>query len=229
MQLFAIELDLENKIADIDILINCLSEEKQKRIRKFLKYEDVIRSLAGDIFIRSIILSKFSSISNNDIKFLTNEYGKPFVMKMEFINFNISHSGKWVVCAIDNNIVGVDVEEIANINLDMTKNIFKESEYNKLDNMGKEKLQYFYELWTLKESYVKAVGKGLSIAFNSFEIRDNEVDLITVDSEIGQFYFKKYDIDRNYKMSVCSSSNDFPEKVIIKKFEQVVDKFITLQ
>ncbi len=67
--------------------------------------------------------------------------------------------------------VGVDIEKIRPIDFAIAERFFTASEYRLLmDTAEQERLQLFYTLWTLKESYIKFVGKGLSIPLDSFAI-----------------------------------------------------------
>ena len=139
---------------DFNNLLYCVSEEKKERISRFYKYEDAQRTLLGDVLVRYAICKSLGA-KNRDLIFDTNEYGKPILQEPTGINFNISHSGDCVVCAVDNNAVGIDVETIKPIDLKIAERFFSKDEYLSLINRPEEaKLKYFYMLWTLKESYV---------------------------------------------------------------------------
>lgn len=88
--------------------------------------------------------------------------------------FNLSHSGDWVVLALaDRGAVGVDVEHHGRRNnLDgISGRFFQPAENTALAALPKEDWhQRFFELWTLKESYVKALGRGIATALAGTEI-----------------------------------------------------------
>ncbi|MDB5012676.1 MAG: 4-phosphopantetheinyl transferase, partial [Daejeonella sp.] len=74
---------------------------------------------------------------------------------------------------------------------------------------------YFYELWTLKESFVKQSGEGLSKQLNTFSIKitDENITLDSDEKPPKPVFFKQYDIDPNYKIAACAETNDFAEMV----------------
>ena len=67
--------------------------------------------------------------------------------------------------------------------------------------------QAFYKIWTLKESFVKATGKGLSVPFYDFEITVGENISISQTLTDKKYYFKVFEID-GLIVSVCSENND---------------------
>lgn len=205
------------------------SVERRERIKKFHRYEDAQRSLVSDILIR-FMLCKRLKMKNRELVFGINEYGKPFLANGKNIEFNISHSGGWVVCTIDNLPVGIDVEQVKPVDICIAKLLFSKEEVESLtDKCVADRNAYFYDLWTLKESYIKAVGKGLLIPLSSFTIRitDGNITLRCAD-EPGNYYFKRYCIDKDYKMAVCSRKNEFPDKVDIVNVNELHDEILSL-
>ncbi|MBN2533250.1 MAG: 4'-phosphopantetheinyl transferase superfamily protein [Spirochaetales bacterium] len=190
-----------------------VGEKKEERILKFRRREDAERTLVGDAFIRTIVCNQFH-LKNSDLEFECNEYGKPFVMNIPDFHYNLSHSGKWVACAIDYEPLGIDVEGIRPIDFSIAERFFSKTEYEDLiAKPEQEQLEYFYDLWTLKESYIKARGKGLSLPLSSFSIRKDRTG-ITIESENEEsWYFVQYPIDPGYKFSVCAGNFHFPVEV----------------
>lgn len=85
-------------------------------------------------------------------------YGKslyPFV-QCSTLQYNISHSGYIAVCAIDNNPVGIDIEQILSPTVDISP-FFHTAEQIYLSQFSSENRdREFYRLWTRKESLYKA-------------------------------------------------------------------------
>lgn len=145
---------------------NCLllvSDEQRKKISRFHFPDDAKRSLFGEVLVRYLASVKLG-IKNSNILIEKNEFGKPYLAVQNPFQYNISHSGNWVICAIDSNNVGVDIEQIKPIDLTIAKRFFTPREYQTIfEKCDQEQLKAFYTYWTLKESYIKFVGKGLSI------------------------------------------------------------------
>lgn len=92
-----------------------------------------------------------------------SETGKPFFADKREYNFNISHSGRHCAVMISDKICGADVEEIRDFPKRVLKRICTDEEIKYLSSLPEQEQKTArWMLWTLKESYVKAVGKGLS-------------------------------------------------------------------
>ncbi|MFD0772071.1 MULTISPECIES: 4'-phosphopantetheinyl transferase family protein [unclassified Bacillus (in: firmicutes)] len=196
---------------------NLISNEKRERMKRLLNLCDINRTLIGDLLIRSLICQKYK-INNEEIRFIYNEYGKPFVENLSDFHFNISHSGEWVVCATANSNVGIDIEKVSEIEaLKLANEFFSEEEFYDLSNIDSdEQVNYFYDLWTLKESYIKTIGKGLYIPLNSFSIKKDSRTLISYKNISQNFYFRQYNIEANYKVAACATRDELPQEIIIK-------------
>lgn len=98
-------------------------------------------------------------------------YGKPWLPDLPGFYFNISHSGKWVVCGVDDAPLGVDIEQIRENMMDVARRFFSSSEQNFLRTVPEEhRRAAFTELWVLRESYMKATGLGLSMNLKDLEV-----------------------------------------------------------
>ncbi len=205
-----------------------LDSEKKCKIEKIKNINDKVRTLIGDILIRTIIAKEFN-ISNKKLKIEKNQYGKPYLKEYQEFNFNISHSGDFVVCAIDNKPIGIDIEEIKHIEFEqIAKRFFTLSEFDYINNnISNSRLSKFYEIWTLKESYIKCCGKGLAIPLNSFSINiSNFGDIKLIINNEGQEHtFKRFDIAAGYNMSVCSLNNEISNNIIWIDYNSLVTDF----
>lgn len=222
MKLYALYINQSIPSQLFNGLLPFVSIDRRNKIYKFMRKEDADRSLVADILLREALIENFE-IKNNNISFNYNEYGKPYLINNESIHFNISHSGNWVVCLINNHEVGIDIEKIEDIDFDVAKSFFSEKEY--IDLMKKDinkRKDYFYDLWTLKESYIKACGKGLSLDLRSFSfLIENSNILLESKDNSRNYFFKQYFIDKNYKLSVCTLENYFAEEIIFKSLDSL--------
>lgn len=200
-------------------LLEVVSEEKRCRVKKIRKHDDALRTLLAEAMLRVIFVKEFG-LKNSDIVFYNNEFGKPF-LKSKNIFFSISHSGEWASIAVDCDDIGVDIEKIRDINLNVAKRFFSMEEYNDMMKMD-DKIDYFFTLWTLKESYVKALGKGLYVPLKSFTIKlEKEIKLCGENKN--KFYFKQFYIDDGYKLAVCAQNNMFQNSVNVIKLDDLVN------
>ncbi|MFX3636545.1 MAG: 4'-phosphopantetheinyl transferase superfamily protein [Candidatus Pristimantibacillus sp.] len=229
MEICGVKLQWDVDLVKMNHLVSVLPIEKQQRVRRYIHREDALRTVTADILSRSMICRSLN-IKNADIQLVHNEYGKPFLSGVTTkLQFNNSHSGQWAVCALSHAAVGIDVEQISEIDMDIAKHYFSEQEYSDLcDHADDQRLDYFFDLWTLKESYIKAAGMGLSLPLKSFSIRkDNDAIALHTLNELKFCSFKQYPIDSSYKMSVCAQhGEEFPEQVTIRSFDELYEEFM---
>ncbi|MEW9702197.1 4'-phosphopantetheinyl transferase superfamily protein [Paenibacillus sp. SI8] len=192
-------------------VLACLPHNKQEKIRKYRRESDQLRTLLGEITVRTYIMQTLHQ-ADKDIEFKTGPYGKPYLAGPFNLHYNVSHSGKWVACLFDSYPVGIDVEEISAIDLAIAKSYFAKNEYEDLMRQPQhERISYFFDLWTLKESFIKAVGKGLSIPLDSFSFTkaDGGYRFTSADYPEDQYFYQHYAIDPNYKLAACSMHKHF--------------------
>lgn len=120
------------------------------------------------------------------------KYGKPYLEKYPEIHFNISHCDGLVVCAIHNQPIGVDAERIRPYSERLPGRVLSEAEQAVLEERAADgKPELFFRYWTLKESYIKATGTGLSVPLNEI-----------TGSQAGYTYYQTC-LEDTYIIAVC--------------------------
>lgn len=192
-------------------IVSFLDRCEQEKIQKFYKWQDAERSLLGNLMIRATICDLFQ-VNNTDVKIARNQMGKPYIYNMPQAHFNISHSGEWIVGAFDSLPVGVDIEQIKALDLNMAKSILAVGDSIEMMKMkDSDCLNHFYSCWTLGESYLKMLGSGVTLPLPStIKLYDKA-------------FFKNYSIDEEYILSICSNHGLFPEGIVFNDIEQLLN------
>lgn len=205
-------------------IIPFLPKNSQIKILKNRFPADQWRATLSELLLREMLAQELT-VSPDTLQIQMDSYGKPF-LKDRKRHFNLSHTGDAIILATDDSPIGVDIECICSFSdLDQLLTQFSQEEKCRYQEKAKEKrVDFFYELWTLKESYIKALGKGLSCSLDSFSINisDTEAHLSRgIDSDIS-WYFKCYTFGNQYKCAVCARHNQFPEGASIIEAENLV-------
>lgn len=224
LEIYAVRLPESTKEQVFFELLSRVSIDKQARAMRYIDRRDAYRVLLGEILARRLIAGALS-ISDKQIQFCTTEHGKPYLKGYSDVHFNISHSGDWVVCALCYAPVGIDIERVQPIDEGTVEKILTDEEYSRyMACCEHEKLSHFYDLWTLKESYIKAIGKGFSVSPSSFSIKihENSIFLEGGNKLDQNCNFHRYNVDGNYKLAVCAFYNGVPTKVSVLDFKDLV-------
>ncbi len=213
--IYGLNIEKNQDRLDIPRLVQYISPGKQQRINALQDRQEARRILLGDLLIRSIACRNLK-VRNDEIQFQISRYGKPYLEGVDDYCFNLSHSGRWVIGAADRRPVGVDVEEIVPIELDVARHYFSAAEFAYISNQPESlRTAAFYDIWTLKESYIKALGCGLSKDLNSFTINITPDGKAVVSESPGEVFLRQYEIDEKYRLSVCAFNIDFPDRIEI--------------
>lgn len=211
---------------DKDELMNYLPATTRKKLERIVNVAGFERSLIGELLSRYSIHA-FSGMDVRDVRIHTSEKGKPYLDEHHGIHFNVSHSGDIVACAVSRSDVGIDVEHHRKVNLRVAERFFSASEYQDLMALAEpERQEFFFILWTIKESYLKAIGSGLTKNLNSFSvIRTGDQFMLTGDPSTSGFSVKSYKLPDNSFLSVCSKDFNYPEVVRMAEWKEVLSVF----
>lgn len=190
-----------------------------ERIKKFHYRVDAQRTLLGNTLMR-YVLYKRNLKHTKELIFSSNSYGKPHLVNLPNVHFNISHSGQYVVCSVDSMPIGVDVEIIKPIDLTIAYSFFSkiEKEYILNSDPG-ESLAKFYRIWTMKEGYIKREGKGLSIPLESFCVFSLEEDNNTVFYEVFQ--------NEEAVCNICASQHSEPRNIYLN-LDALINNYVKI-
>ncbi|WP_182917018.1 4'-phosphopantetheinyl transferase superfamily protein [Bacillus sp. PK3_68] len=187
-------------------LYSVLTDEEKSYILRYRKKEDQINSLIGTLLAR--YLAERHQIIDQPIKRAAN--GKPYVANFEG-QISISHSEEFIACAVHpNGRIGIDIEKIRQIDFAVATEFLSPNEHRffQTRESEEEKLSALYTYWTLKESFFKAEGTGLtggSLTAVEFELSNPPV--LRLPAELaGTWKFAYANLSRAYRCSVCYSS-----------------------
>ncbi|MFH0731191.1 MAG: 4'-phosphopantetheinyl transferase superfamily protein [Pseudomonadota bacterium] len=159
---------------------NLLSPEEKARKDRFLFAQHRHQYLVSRALVRGT-LSHYASCSPDEWAFSTNEYGRPEIIRSKGLpplRFNLSHTLGIAACAVVlRRDIGVDVEDMERKIgiLQIANRYFSRPEIDSLHCLSEEKRRIrFFEYWTLKESYSKAKGVGLTLPLNRFTFHQPE-------------------------------------------------------
>lgn len=142
-----------------------LSPDEIERAARYRRPSDQLRFSCARGLLR-VVLSRYTNQLPNRIEFVAGHNRKPGLKESVGWQFNVSHSGDWILIAVGNVRVGVDLEW-ANPDFsfqDLLTVSFSAAEQHYIDACSEARL-CFYQLWTRKEALVKATAKGMDDTF----------------------------------------------------------------
>lgn len=179
-------------------LIKNLPKDLLTKNKKYINWKDRELNLLGKLLlIEGLKLYDIDLKCLDELKY--NKYGKPY-LGLD-LDFNISHSGEYAICALAKGLrLGVDIEKIEKFDLNSITEVFTKNELFHI-NCSEKKEKTFYDYWTIKESVVKATGKGLYIPLKDIEVYKNSQ--LSCDQDI--WYVQKVQIDNMYSCHIAAN------------------------
>jgi len=129
------------------------------------------RSVAAWLLLRQMLAER--GLDADPLTIAENEFGKPDFDSALGVHFSLSHAGDRVMVAVSDAEVGCDVERIVPVDDGMLNMALAETERASLAVLsGAARDRAFIRLWVRKESYAKAIGRGLDIGLSTFSALD---------------------------------------------------------
>jgi 4'-phosphopantetheinyl transferase len=153
-----------------------LSPDESKRAARFRFASDRNELIVARGTLR-VVLGRYLSRPPDALQFVYSEFGKPALAanaEQGTIEFNISHSGGIALLAFARGRrIGIDIEQVRCdfSTLEIAHRFFSQAERDELQALPSEqRSQAFFDCWTRKEAFIKALGEGLSHPLDSFDV-----------------------------------------------------------
>lgn len=193
-----------------------LPEWKKQELDRFRYKEDKARGAGGYL----LLCRAWEETGHHGIFHISSrEYGKPFIVEDAAFNYNISHSGDYAVLLTAKDEAGVDIEKIRTTSQTVAERFFSETENNRIQAAENKTLEFF-TIWTIRESYIKARGTGLTDDFRSFSVGwDNEKAFVQQNDVIMDYSIITIKILPGYIISICIKGRREGVELIEEKLE----------
>ena len=161
---------------DVNALLRCLDAEETARAARFRRASSRREYVAAHALTRWALSRRAPSVAPSRWRFANAGGGKPHIeAPASPLRFNLSHTTGLVAVAVATGTeVGVDVERMnpARELLALAESHFAAEERAWVEAAGpEERVERFYTIWTLKESYLKVTGAGLAVPLDAFRLR----------------------------------------------------------
>ncbi len=198
-----------------------LSEQELSRQQRFVTPELQYRFQCRREMLRRSLTVYRPDIRESEWIFTTNQYGKPQVHPTQSQNtphFNLSHTNGLTVLVIsESEECGIDIENTSvrrpTSFLDIADRFFTEPESAQIKQGSTDvQIQRFFDFWTLKEAYMKAVGKGLSLGLDRFQFDIDTDEDIAIDfpppaiDQPHNWVFHQETIDQTMRLAIAIRS-----------------------
>jgi len=157
-----------------DSHISLLDDDERMRHDRFRTQASRTQYVIGHALLRTT-LTRYTGVPERDWHFEIGAFGRPSIRAPHYwrhLQFNLSHTDGLAACAIGIGCrIGIDIENISRrIDLDgLPSHALAAPEVASLDGVADDvRRLLFFRYWTLKEAYLKANGRGLSIPLDAF-------------------------------------------------------------
>lgn len=154
-----------------------LDASELTRAAAYRQSADVARFITGRAALRRLV-GQALDVPPATLNWVQGEHGKPGLHAQHAagLEFNLSHSGNWVLVALSSlGVVGVDVERIEDQRdlSALAARVFSLREREILNaSPGRQSVEFFYRTWTCKEAWIKALGAGLSYPLEQLDLHE---------------------------------------------------------
>jgi len=226
--------------AVLDKYRSVLSSEEREKHQRFHFEKDSHSYLVSHALVRNV-LSRYCDVLPEAWCFSCNQHGKPdisFDIECPNLKFNLSHTDGLSACVVSlGNDCGVDVENIHRKNKlhAVAERMFAEEETKTMSACDEGEVQKkFFDFWTLREAYVKALGTGLGGSSKDFyftidafgkgettaNIRSANINFVDSKKKVNEkWQFFLLELSSNHMAAIAVSSDSVTKKIVSQKIQ----------
>lgn len=206
----------EIQAAEEKRLCELLDSDRVTKVRTLKNKKEKERSIFAGLLLRYAFLEVgYDRKIWQQVEIEKGVYGKPQIKGYSDFHYSLSHSGEWIVCAVDTIPIGADIQEMKPWKLQLAKRFYHKDEYNRLLTWGEtdtdRQTKEFYSMWAAKESAVKRIGCSIGAGISQY-ITAEDYCCIHDENRKETIPIKLYDELEGYIACVCSEIGDFPQK-----------------
>lgn len=207
-------------------MLEFTSTYRRQKIALLKNDNDKKRSLGAAIALDKALGGY--GLEERAMEYELGSHGKPLLRFHPEIHFSLSHSKDYAVCSIGSDDIGNDIEWVRGGKDNVAERFFAAEELAWIKNAmdSKERDERMFQIWTMKESFLKVTGLGMSLSLKDFAVIFEENENIKIRQSVNDktYYMKEYALplifneQAEYKIAVCSPDPDFapnPEHIVL--------------
>lgn len=201
--------------------LDLISPYRRQKIALLRHENDKNRSLAASLALNAAL--KNYDLEERMMEYDVGEQGKPLLRYYPEIHFSISHSGDYAICSIGEEEIGSDIERVRPGKERVAEHFFAKEEFSWIQNAesSEEKDARIFRIWTIKESFLKVTGLGMSLPLKDFTIVIENDNSISVHQQVNTktYHIKEFTMPESfhettdYKISICSETSGFSPQI----------------
>lgn len=182
-----------------------LPETFQQDIIAYKHWQSAQSSLFGKILLQYGFKKLNLPYALKDLKIGAKD--RPYINAE--VDFNISHSGMYVICAmVKNEKVGIDIEKHRTLKMKIAERYFDEQECHEIDS-SEHPGEAFFHFWAIKEAAIKCDGRGVEVLSKTHVLSASNKDITKKDKVLcdeNTFCYQKLEIEEGYSCAVCCNT-----------------------
>lgn len=193
-----------------------VSPYRRQRIILLKQQKDKIRSLGAAVALNAAL--RTYGLEERMMEYELGQHGKPYFRDYPELHFSLSHSGDYALCTMGPQVNGNDIERVRGGRERVAQRFFAKEEAAWIEEaaLPEEREERLFRIWTMKESFLKVTGLGMSLPLQDFAvITEDGTGHVRHNINNISYFIKEYTLPtvlaetEKYQISVCCEALDF--------------------